>query len=255
MNDEELAQGHWEWMQECFKKEEENKKNLQQKNKKILSDYWNDLEWNTQWSKFVTVKDWQGTALSLGINPDSIIRKSQDFKKVVEIFLPAVTFTQEQAEQFSRRLRLVRNVAKAKGFFCLQTDYDENEINFASFATWALAENLVDKKAINCFEDAFLEKKQSSQKETSAKVKQCIPWEKKEPTDPEPSHFQDWYISARFFARELVKGDGSLLTKRKVLHQKIVKSLTSVEIYKRGKGKKPFDPSTISKALQNIKLN
>jgi hypothetical protein len=151
MNDKELSKSHWDWMHECFKKEEEFKKNTNKQNPKILLDYWENIEWDTYWSKFLSIKDWQGTALSLGINPDSIIRKSQNFQKVTEIFLPAVTFTQTQANEFYRRLKLVRNVAKGKGFYISNSDFDEIEINFSLFASWALAENLVDKKAIDFF--------------------------------------------------------------------------------------------------------
>jgi hypothetical protein len=167
MNDKELSKSYWDWMHECFKKEEESKKNINKQNQKIQLDYWKNLEWDTYWSKFLSIKDWQGTALSLGINPDSIIRKSQNFQKVTERFLPAVTFTQTQAEEFSRRLILVRNVAKGKGFFISNSDFDEIEINFSLFASWALAENLVDKKAVDFFKQITnqSETKISSQKD------------------------------------------------------------------------------------------
>jgi hypothetical protein len=77
------------------------------------------------------------------------------------------------------------------------------------------------------------------------------PWLVPDPRDPEPE--QLWYISARYFARQLVKDDSTLLTKRDLLAQKVAKSLDVAGIKKRG-GKKPFDPGTVKKALANVKL-
>lgn len=77
------------------------------------------------------------------------------------------------------------------------------------------------------------------------------PWLIANPNDPEPEH--PWYIPARYFARQLVKEDSTLLTKRSLLATKVVQSLTGVGIKKRG-GVKPFDPDTVKKALANISL-
>ncbi len=75
------------------------------------------------------------------------------------------------------------------------------------------------------------------------------PWLIPDPNDPEPE--QPWYTSARYFARQLVIDDSTLLTKRDLLVEKIAKSLDNVNIKKRG-GKKPFNPDTVKKALSNI---
>jgi len=56
------------------------------------------------------------------------------------------------------------------------------------------------------------------------------PWLIKNPNDPKPK--QPWYISARYFARQLVKKDSTLLTKRTLLAQKVVTSLNKVGIKK-----------------------
>lgn len=77
------------------------------------------------------------------------------------------------------------------------------------------------------------------------------PWLIHNPDDPEPK--QGWYTAARYFAREIVKEDPSLLTKRKLLTPKIAERLAKVRIFKRG-GKKPLDHGTILKALSNIHL-
>lgn len=77
------------------------------------------------------------------------------------------------------------------------------------------------------------------------------PWMAIDPRDPEPE--QQWFTPARYFARQLIKDDSTLLIKRSLLTQKTVQSLTSVGIYKRG-GVLPFDPETIKKALSNVSL-
>lgn len=77
------------------------------------------------------------------------------------------------------------------------------------------------------------------------------PWLIHNPKDPEPK--QPWYTAARYFARELVKGDTSLLQNTKRLRKQIHDSLEKVGVYKRG-GAVPPDPATIQKALTGIKL-
>ncbi|MBL8499482.1 MAG: hypothetical protein JNL77_02685 [Nitrosomonas sp.] len=77
------------------------------------------------------------------------------------------------------------------------------------------------------------------------------PWLKHDSRDPKPE--QSWYTPARYFARQLVKEDSTLLTKKLLLAQKVVKLLSNVGIYKRG-GKKSFDPGTIKKAFSNVSL-
>ena len=77
------------------------------------------------------------------------------------------------------------------------------------------------------------------------------PWLLADPKDPNPE--QPWYTPARYFARDLVKGDSTLPRKTLILADKTSKSLAKVGIYKRG-GKKPFAADTILKAFSNVKL-
>lgn len=77
------------------------------------------------------------------------------------------------------------------------------------------------------------------------------PWLMPDPQDPHPE--QPWYTPARYFARQCVKEDSTLLTKRKILAQKVAQSLGKVHIFKRG-GKKPPEDTTVLKALANISL-
>lgn len=74
-------------------------------------------------------------------------------------------------------------------------------------------------------------------------------WLIKHPDDPEPE--QDWYTPARHFARDLIRDDTTLLTKRNILADKVAQSLKNVGILKRG-GKLPFNPATVKKAFANV---
>ena len=69
--------------------------------------------------------------------------------------------------------------------------------------------------------------------------------------DPVP--LQPWFTPARYFARQLIIEDSTLLTKTDLLSQKVVQSLAKVGINKRG-NKKPFNPDTIKKAFSNVKF-
>jgi len=72
------------------------------------------------------------------------------------------------------------------------------------------------------------------------------------PTDPVPE--QPWYIPARYFARQLVVDDPTLLTKRDRLASKVNTLFKAARIYKRG-GKAPPDPATIKKAFSKVDLS
>lgn len=78
------------------------------------------------------------------------------------------------------------------------------------------------------------------------------PWLIADTRDPKPEY--PWYTPARYFARQLVIGDSTLLTKRDILANKVVRSLTKTGFKKRG-GIKPFDAGTVLKALSNVVLS
>ena len=81
------------------------------------------------------------------------------------------------------------------------------------------------------------------------------PWLLPDPKDPpivSPKD-QPWYTPARYFARQLVLDDTTLLTKKQVLAEKVSKSLAGTGIFKRG-GKKPHSPETVLKAFANVTL-
>ncbi len=78
------------------------------------------------------------------------------------------------------------------------------------------------------------------------------PWFIKNLRDPNPS--LPWYIPARYFARQLVKDDSTLLTKTSLLADKVAQSLAKAGVFKRG-GKKLFSPETVKKSFANVIFN
>jgi hypothetical protein len=103
-------------------------------------------------------------------------------------------------------------------------------------------------------EDQQIEQVQLKTQSEAIPVKQTDeskPWLLADPSDPAPKY--SWYTSARYFARQLVIADSTLLTKTDLLSNKIVQSLNKAGIYKRG-GKKPLSPVTIKKALSSVRL-
>jgi hypothetical protein len=78
------------------------------------------------------------------------------------------------------------------------------------------------------------------------------PWCVHDSRDPHPE--QAWYTPARYFARQLVIQDRTLLKKREMVADKVSRSLADLNIFKRG-GKKNLSPSTILKAFANVKFD
>lgn len=79
------------------------------------------------------------------------------------------------------------------------------------------------------------------------------PWLVHNPKDPEPDF--PWYIPARYFARELVKDDSTLLVKKAALAKKTVESLAGAGIFKRGKKKESLSSGTVLKSFVNVILS
>ncbi len=86
---------------------------------------------------------------------------------------------------------------------------------------------------------------------TPSTVDAAKKWLMQDPKDPAPA--QPWYTAARYFARQLVNDDSTLLRKKTVLADKVSKSLSDVGIKKRG-GFFPFEGSTVLKAFSNVLL-
>ena len=213
------------------------------------------------WRHVSTVEIWQGLLLSLNIEPpgngwliDNAVGGTGD---IPYGYLDSHGLTDE----FIRRWKLVRNR--------LETLYAStgaprnaeltNFLGLPLFAAWAIEfewDNLPP-------EFVAMAQKSHTQADAPAATVDAVPvtlihadastqpWLILDREDPIPE--QPWYTSARYFARQLVKDDSTLLTKRTALANKVVQSLTNAGIKKRG-GKKPFDATTVLKAFANVSL-
>lgn len=85
----------------------------------------------------------------------------------------------------------------------------------------------------------------------SAHIEAVKPWHIIDKNDPVAK--QSWYICARYFARQLVKDDSTLLIKRELLSEKTAHCLQNAGILKRG-NLRPLLPSTVKKAFCNVHL-
>ncbi len=168
---------------------------------------------------------------------------------------------EEIAERFEALARCDAMIARANTYLCdingelakgkfsaLQLDPEfagspDRYITLSSLAQWA-----ADKYAISLLSPVVSSK---IEREPKAPQPATAQWLIEQPDDPPAA--QPWYTPARYFARQLVIGEPTLLTKRDLLAQKVVQSLTAVRIFKRG-GKKPFDPGTVKKAFVNIQF-
>jgi hypothetical protein len=158
-------------------------------------------------------------------------------EKLSDELIKAAFNSLEKADQLSTKAQqyrcdIIDELAKKDS--ALRLD-ESNHITINSFNRWAhekyklTPENKVDSKHPT----------------------QDKPWLIVDPRDPQTS--SAWYTPARYFARQLIIENANLLHIKKDLTKKIAKSLGDVGIYKRG-GKEPPDPSTILKALSNVKL-
>jgi hypothetical protein len=78
---------------------------------------------------------------------------------------------------------------------------------------------------------------------------EIVPWLVIDDSDPPPK--LPWYTPARYFARELVKSDSTLLLKKDTLADKVSASMFNVGIKKRG-GKEKFNAATVKKAFSQV---
>jgi hypothetical protein len=169
---------------------------------------------------------------------------------------------EEIAKRFEALERCNEMIARANTYLCdingelakgkfsaLQLDPEfagssDRYITVSSLAQWA-----ADKYGIS-----LLSPVASSKIERELQAPQPTreqPWLIARPDDPSPE--QPWYVAARYFAREFVKEEPTLVGKRNLLASKVATALKDVGINKRG-GIKPLDPGTILKAFSKIKF-
>lgn len=203
------------------------------------------IDW-AHWRLMPQVTLWEAVALSVNENP-----------AVVNPFKADATF--------NNRMKVALSHVDA-GSLPLVLHHPANQpvsrVGLSQFAAWAANLNLPDMPT-ELREMASTEPSAAPEQNTatpapvgaddaSDAVKPAEnerPWLLVNPNDPEPK--QKWYTPARYFARNLVIQDSTLLTKKLILANKVSASLKDVGILKRG-GKKRLEDATVLKAFSKI---
>jgi hypothetical protein len=224
-----------------------NSKSTAQISNAIGTDKVENIDWHF-WRNMPEVKQWQACALSLNINPDEMKRHRESWMAGADkdSFFTQNSFPSDTAKgDFEKRLRLLRsNLSNAQYFNIADIEYwpvQHLEVKLSEFSRWCKGIGL----------DIPVELSEMAALPVIMNVQNTSPWLKADPRDPHPQ--LAWYTPARYFARQLVKDDSTLLTKKEVLASKVVTSLSGVGIKKRG-GKKDFDSATIKKAFAGVNL-
>ena len=214
-----------------------------------------NVDWE-HWLNMDEIRIGEAVALSMDIDPE----KMTMFRLDGWHYSQSSFQNEEEENKFNKRcILLINNAFSNKNIRsrpeCLLTTINQEQNHTAKiflehFAKWAINKVHWDippeLKSLETTKEKVEDKLYREDKPNGE------PWKVHQEGDPEPE--QDWYTAARYFARELVRDDSNLLTKKKYLYQKISDSLADVGIYKRG-GKKAFDSQTIRKALANIKYD
>lgn len=211
------------------------------------------------WRHVATIEIWQGLLLTMNIEPPGngwLLDNTPSGKQTGNIpyeYLDSHSLTGE----FIRRWRLVCNRLETL-YASAGTPRKAELTNFLRlplFAAWAVEfewEGLPTELAALA--------KAATQAAPMVKTAPVLtpsgddkPWLVANHSDPTPDY--PWYTPARYFARQLVKNDSTLLVKKQLLAEKTATSLESVGIYKRGNKKKSLSSGTVLKSFVNVALN
>ncbi len=222
-----------------------------------------NVDWGF-WKHKTSVKQWEAACLSCNVDPDA-----QRYRDIEHYGL--------DNEKVSKRLRLLKDNYHLRVFFSPSTinigDANLSHVKLSEFAAWCLhigydipieLETLAkapdmapatqsNKSSIPPKKSNFIEdcSKESDKNDITADKQTEKPWLICNSNDPKSA--QPWYTPARYFARQLVMEDPTLLAKRDRLSSKVAVLLKKARVFKRG-GKLPLDPVTIKKALSNVSL-
>lgn len=186
---------------------------------------------------------WQAVALSVNVNPDAVPMD-------------------KAGDDFNKRLRVALAHANT-GNLPLMIHYPNQPVSpimLSQFAAWAVKLNIpnmpAELVAIAATATTAPVVMPAQNTATPAPVvneqagSDAKPWLTHDSRDPDPE--QPWYTPARYFARQLVVTDSTLLTKKLVLADKVSNSLHNVGIYKRGGKKQKHSADTVLKAFANV---
>ena len=180
-------------------------------------------------------------AAVVDIEPDTIVEeKRQSVARIDQLIRDAASYLQGIEKEFDRGdasvLKIDREATERSGVI---------QLSLNSLDQWAHKQygfSIFEPPSLPSVTEIPAEKTKSDRTE---------PWWTFKEGDPKPK--EPWYTPARYFARELVRDDTTLLKKRDLLAEKVAQSLTAVGIYKRG-GKSPFGTGTILKSFSNVIL-
>lgn len=199
------------------------------------------------WKHLSNVELWQALLLSLNINPpgngwliDNAPGRTGDIPyKYLD--------SQGLTEEFVSRWKLIKNkLEHIYNMAQLEPTIElTNFISLSFFSKLAVEfewENLPDELLKLTIDES--PKHKTIDKKNNA-------WDIVDARDPTPA--QPWFTPARYFARQLVLEDSTLLIKRNLLAGKVSDSLFAAKIFGRKKNRK-LDGGTILKAFTNVTL-
>lgn len=206
------------------------------------------------------VKQWEACALSLNVNPNKMRPHPQGWMAgpnngptFIATSFPSATVQTE----FDNRARLLgASLFKSPHFANVNNLVIGGRhlatVNLSEFAAWGLSVELdMPPELVAMATGMQPAPAQNAAPAPVVAASDTKQWLQADPRDPAPA--QHWYTPARYFARQLVVSDSTLLIKKLVLADKVSKSLANVGIYKRG-DKKPLDAATVQKAFVKVQL-
>jgi len=213
------------------------------------------IDWK-YWLKLNTINDWEMVALTLNLNPSDINLDSiEGLNYLFDEIVP------KYKSEYQRRMRLLDDHRWEQYDYLGDNYFSTNnskikEVFLQRFLLWLKNEDIEWSlpQELKVFSQSLDNSPCSKSKQkinSIVKTNKDGDWFNKDPRDPEPK--LDWFVPARYFARQHLRNDKTLLLKREILADKVAASLKAAGVFKRG-GKKPFASSTILKALSNINL-
>lgn len=192
---------------------------------------WTKADWN-HWQQMPHCKIWDIVALSLDLEPSNA-------KQSVR------TWPQE----YENRMQITE--AHIKSGKLKLSNADNQSIDIEIYGKWALSLgwNIPDRFPRG---EVAIQSISNTEKLVSIQSNISKPWEIINPSDPTPE--QPWYTPARYFARQLIVENSTLLLKRNLLAEKVSNSLYAAGIFGRKKNKK-LDGGTVLKAFNNVLLS
>jgi hypothetical protein len=204
------------------------------------------IDWK-HW-RLMPLEPWQASALSLRINPENMQHHPQAWMGSGVSFIADSFPSRDVEAEFNKRASAIERNLYNKAHF----GKHYGAVSLQELAAWCICagyDNLPPELVAIVPLSAPAPMPAMVEPAPVVAASSEKPWLIACDSDPAPS--QPWYSPARYFARQLVIADSTLLTKRGLLAEKVSLSLANVGIKKRG-GKLALSPDTVLKAFANI---